>query len=96
MLGSVPIRTCLTLLINILPYDLGIEGIIRTEDIIKYKGSHQSTIPILHLAQIFRQIAEFVALYINLELLEASKLCRKFTLIVMSFHISTSDTVAIS
>ena len=64
----------MTLLIKILPYYLGRGGILRTEDGIAYKGSHQFTIQILHLAQLFRQIDEFFALDINLELLEASKL----------------------
>ena len=79
MLGAVPIGTWLTFLIYILPSAFGREGIPRTEDGLTSKGSHQPTIPFLHLAQLFRHIVEFVALDINLELLEASELCRQFT-----------------
>ena len=67
-----------------------------TDDGITSKGSHQSTIPLLHLAQLFRQIDEFVALDINMELLEAINLCRTFTLLVVPFTIGTSDTVPIA
>ena len=84
------------ILIDNPPSSLGIEGILRTEGGTTYNGSHQSAIPFIHLAQIFHQIAEFVALYINLELLEVRKLCRQFTLIVGTFTISTSDPVPIS
>ena len=96
MLGAVPIRTWLTLIVNILPSDLVREVVLRKENGITSKSSHQSTIPLLHLAQLFRQIDEFVALDINMELLEAIKLCRKFTLLVVPFTISTSDTVSIA
>ena len=84
------------ILIDNPPSSLGIEGILRTEGGTTYNGSHQYTIPFLHLAHLFQQIAEFVALDINLELLEVRNLCRQFTLIVMTFPISTSNTVPIS
>ena len=93
MLGAVPIGTWLTLLVDILPSALGREGIPRTEDGIISKGSHQSDISLLHLAQLFRKIADFFSLDINLELLEAIKLCSKFTLLVVPFPISKSDTM---
>ena len=93
MLGAVPIGTWLTLLINILPSTVGREGILRTEDGITFKCSHQSTIPLLHLAQLLLQIAEFVALDINLDILDASELCTQFTLLIMPFPIRASDTV---
>ena len=64
-----------------------------TEDDITFKDYHQSTIQILHLAHIFLQIDDFFVLDINLELLEASKLYRKFTLLVVPFTISTGDTM---
>ena len=79
MLGAVPIGTWLTLLIGIIPSALGREGITRADDGITSKGSHQFAIPLLHLAQLFRQISEFFALDINLGLLDASELCRQFT-----------------
>ena len=93
MIGDVPVGTWLTLLTDIIPSALGIEGIPRTDNGITSEGYHQSTIPLLHLAQLFRQIDEFFALDINLELLEARELCRQFTLLVAPFPISTSDTV---
>ena len=71
--------TWLKLLIYILPSTLDREGISRKEYGITSKGSHQSVIPPLHIAQIFCQIYEFVDLDINPELLEASKICRQFT-----------------
>ena len=90
MIGSVPIGIWLTLPIKILPSDLKREGILRTEDGITPKGSHCSAIKILHLAQLFRQISDIFALDINLELLEASEICRQFTheLIVIKANIN--------
>ena len=96
MLGAVPIRTWLTLIINIFPSDLVREVVLRTENVITSNSSHQTTIPLLHLAQLFRQIDEFVALDINMVLLEAINLCRTFTLLVVPFTIGTSDTVPIA
>ena len=93
MLGAVPIGTCLTLLTDILPSVLGREIILRIENGITSKGYHQSTIPLLHLAQLFRQIDELIAMEINMELLEVSDLCRQFTLLVVPFPIITSDTM---
>ena len=93
MIGSITIGTWLTLLINIIPSDLYREGIPRKEDGTTSKGYHQSAIPPLYLEQLFCQIAEFFALDINLELLEASELFRKLTLFVVTFSISTSDTM---
>ena len=93
MIGSVPIRTCLTLLISIIHYAVIREAIVMKEDGITFKGYHQSAIPLLHLSQLFRQIDEIFALDINMELLEANNICRHFTLLVVTFTISTSDTV---
>ena len=69
----------MTLLIDIIPSYLEIEVILSTEGGITSKGYHQFAIPLLHLAQLFRQISEFFALDINLGLLDASELCRQFT-----------------
>ena len=93
ILGSVPTRTWLALLTNVLPSALDSEDITRKEDSFTSKGSHQSTITLLHLAQLFRQISVFVALNTNMELLEASALCRQVTLLVVPFSIITRDTV---
>ena len=93
MLGAVPIGTWLTLLVYIPPSTLGREVILRKEDGITSKCSHQSTIPLLRLSQLLHQIYEFFALDINLDLLEAREICRKFSLLVMMFTISTRDTV---
>ena len=94
MLVYVPVGTWLTLLIEIIPYALDIEGITRIEYVITSKGSsYQSTIPLLYLAHLFCQISGFFVLDINIELLEASKLCRPCTLLVVMFPISTSDTM---
>ena len=93
MLVYVPVETWLTLLIEIIPYALDIEGITRIEYVITSKGSYQSTIPLLYLAHLFCQISGVFVLDINIELLEASKLCRPCTLLVAIFPISTSDTM---
>ena len=95
MLGAVPIRTWLNSPVEILPSALGREGIPKSEDGITSKGSHQSTISLLHLAQFFLQIDEFFALDINKELPETRNLFKQFTLLVVMFPISKSDTVSI-
>ena len=79
MIVDVPIDTWLTLFTDILTSSLRREGIPIKEYGITSKVSHQSAIPLLHIAQLFRQISDLFALDINLELLEASKLYRKFT-----------------
>ena len=94
MLGAVPIGTWLTLLINIITSTLIREGIPSTEDGITYKSSHHSTITLLHLEQLFHQVYKFVAMDINMDLLEARELCRQLTLLVVPFPISTNDTIS--
>ena len=64
-----------------------------TDDGITSKGSHQSTIPLLHLAQIFRQTDELVALDINMELLEVRGLYKQFVPLGVMYPISTSDAM---
>ena len=53
MLVTIPIRTWLTLCIYILHSALNREGVTRTEDGIKSKGSHKSAIPLFCFAQLF-------------------------------------------
>ena len=65
---------------------------MRKEDGFTPKGYHQSAIPLLHLAELFRKIAKFFALDINMELLEAREICRQFTLLVVPFPNITSET----
>ena len=93
ILVAVTIVTCLILLINIIPSALGREGIQRIEDVITSRVSHQSTIPLLHLAQIFRQTDELVALDINMELLEVRVLYKQLVPLGVMYPISTSDTM---